>query len=71
MDYSRVINEIFSQFTGPKFAVKLWDGSVRYYGTGDSTLFTLIINDSMAVQRLLAQGSVSLTWKGKFKSKGI
>ena len=73
MDYSRVINEIFSQFTGPKFAVKLWDGSVRYYGTGDSTLFTLIINDSMAVQRLLAQGALGFGesyMEGKIQIEG-
>src|SRR3989344_6042207 len=55
MNYSRVINEIFSQFTGPRFGIKLWDGTERYYGSGTSTIFTLVIDDAKTAQRLLHQ----------------
>ncbi|OHA41975.1 MAG: hypothetical protein A3G59_00265 [Candidatus Taylorbacteria bacterium RIFCSPLOWO2_12_FULL_47_20] len=58
MNYSRVINEIFSQFTGPRFGIKLWDGTERYYGSGTSTIFTLVIDDAKTAQRLLAQGAL-------------
>ena len=58
MNYSRVINEIFSQFDGPRFSVKLWDGSERYYGSGTSRVFTLIIDDAKTAKRLLAQGAL-------------
>lgn len=58
MNYLRVIDEIFSQFTGPKFAVKLWDGQERFYGTGPSSTFTLVIDDEATAQRLLAEGAL-------------
>lgn len=58
MNYSTVIDEIFSQFSGPKFSIKLWDGSERSYGTGDQNIFTLTISDAKTVQRLLAEGSL-------------
>ena len=58
MNYSRVIDEIFSQFNGPRFSIKLWDGSERYYGSGTSTAFTLVIDDAITAQRLLAQGAL-------------
>jgi cyclopropane-fatty-acyl-phospholipid synthase len=58
MNYIQVINEIFSQFNGPKFSIKFWDGKEYFYGTGDSTAFTLIIKDEKTAQRLLAQGAL-------------
>ncbi len=58
MNYSNVINEIFSRFEGPRFSIKLWDGSERYYGSGASTTFTLVIEDEVSAKRLLAQGSL-------------
>ncbi|MFA6601955.1 MAG: cyclopropane-fatty-acyl-phospholipid synthase family protein [Candidatus Paceibacterota bacterium] len=58
MDYSKVVQEIFSQFQGPKFAVRLWDGRTHTYGSGDKTAFTLVLNDEWTAKRLLAQGSL-------------
>ena len=58
MNYSRTIDEIFSHFNGPRFSIKLWDGQERFYGTGSSTTFTLVINDKATAQRLLAQGAL-------------
>ena len=58
MDYSKVIQEIFSQFTGQKFAVRLWDGKVHEYGSGEIASFTLVLNDENTARRLLAQGSL-------------
>ena len=60
MNYIKVIDEIFRQFDGPKFSIKFWNGEEHYYGNGtdDSIEFTLVINDSMTVKRLLAQGSI-------------
>ncbi len=58
MNYSRVIDEIFRQFDGPRFSIKLWDGSERYYGSGESIAFTLVIDDAITAQRLLAQGAL-------------
>ena len=58
MNYIRVIQEIFSQFTGPKFCVRLWDGKEYFFGTGPSTTFTLILDDEKTAQRLLAQGAL-------------
>lgn len=58
MNYSRVIDEIFSQFDGPRFSVRLWEGLERHYGSGISTAFTLVIKDALTAQRLLGQGSL-------------
>src|SRR3989338_5542349 len=58
MNYVRVLEEIFSQFEGPGFSVKLWDGKERHYGAGATSVFTLLIDDAMTAQRLLGQGSL-------------
>ncbi|KKQ58131.1 MAG: Cyclopropane-fatty-acyl-phospholipid synthase [Microgenomates group bacterium GW2011_GWC1_38_14] len=58
MNYSRVIQEIFSQFKGKKFSVKLWDGQEYFYGTGPLKTFTLVIKNEKTAQRLLAQGAL-------------
>lgn len=58
MDYSKVIQEIFSQFTGQKFLIRLWNGKTYEYGSGGTPLFTLVLNDENTARRLLAQGSL-------------
>lgn len=58
MNYIKVINEIFSQFKGPKFSVRLWDGSEFIYGKGKKHNFTLVFKDEKTIKRLLAQGSI-------------
>ena len=58
MNYSKVLNEIFAQFDGPRFSIKLWDGSERQYGSGISTTFILIIDDATTAERLLSQGAL-------------
>lgn len=73
MNYLHVIDEIFSQFTGPKFSVKLWDGQERFYGTGPSITFTLVIDDETTVQRLLAEGALGFGesyMEGKLRVEG-
>jgi len=73
MNYVRVIDEIFSQFDGPRFAIKLWDGSERYYGSGTSTAFTLVMDDALTAQRLLAQGALGFGeayMEGKLRIEG-
>jgi len=58
MNYIKVIDEIFSQFNGHKFSVKLWDGSEYVYGKGKKSNFTLIFKSHEAIKRLLAHGSL-------------
>lgn len=58
MNYALVIDEIFSQFKGPKFSVRLWDDQEYIYGKGSSNTFTLIIDDEKTAKRLLAQGAL-------------
>lgn len=73
VNYSQVIQEIFSQFSGPKFSIKLWDGKEYFYGTGSSTTFTLIFEDAKTVQRLLAQGALGFGeayMEGKLRVEG-
>ena len=73
MNYLNVIDEIFSQFTGPRFSVKLWDGQERFYGTGPSSTFTLVIDDEATVQRLLAEGALGFGesyMEGKLRVEG-
>ena len=73
MNYSRVIQEIFSQFKGPKFSVKLWNGKEYFYGTGSSITFTLVIEDEKTAQRLLAQGALGFGeayMEGRLKVEG-
>ena len=73
VNYSRVIQEIFSQFNGPKFSIKLWDGNEYFYGTGSVTTFTLVFEDEKTVQRLLAQGALGFGeayMEGKLKVEG-
>ena len=73
MEYSRVIQEIFGQFKGPKFSVKLWDGKEYFYGEGIAPTFTLVIEDKKTAQRLLAQGALGFGeayMEGKLRVEG-
>jgi cyclopropane-fatty-acyl-phospholipid synthase len=58
MDYLKVIDEVFAQFTGPRFSIRLWDGSERYYGSGTAKAFTLVIDDAQTARRLIAEGAL-------------
>lgn len=58
VDYVRVIDEIFSQFGGTRFSVRLWDGTERTYGKGSKKQFTLVFKRQDTVKRLLAEGSI-------------
>lgn len=58
MNYIRVIDKIFNQFSGPKFSIRFWNGEEHYYGSGESVVFSMIISDVMTARRLLAQGSI-------------
>jgi cyclopropane-fatty-acyl-phospholipid synthase len=58
MNYARTIDEIFSQFDGPKFSIKLWDREERLYGKTEPRAFALFIRDSRTAERLLTQGSL-------------
>ena len=58
MDYARVVDEIFSQIKGVRFAVRLWDGRKREYGSGRKRAFTLVFHSELAAKRLLSQGSL-------------
>jgi len=73
MDYTRVLQEFFSQLNGPKFSIKLWDGTEYSYGAGSTTTFTLVIDDVSTVQRLLAQGALGFGeayMEGKLRVEG-
>lgn len=58
MDYRRIVDEIFRQFTGLRFSIKYWDGHEIFYGEGTRPVFSFIIRDQVSAQRLLAQGSI-------------
>jgi len=58
MNYIVVIDKFFNQYRGPKFSIELWDNKKRYYGSGASPSFKLIIKDAATVKKLLSQGSI-------------
>ena len=58
MDYAKVIDEIFSQVTGVRFGIRLWDDRKLEYGTKGKRAFTLVFNDELSARRLLSQGSL-------------
>jgi cyclopropane-fatty-acyl-phospholipid synthase len=58
MNYIKLLDEIFSQFAGPKFAVRLWDGKTQYYGTDTDESFVLSISSPKIAKRLLYEGSL-------------
>ena len=52
MDYIRVLDEPFNQFTGSKFSAKMWDGKERSYGKGKTKKFTIEFQDASTLKRL-------------------
>jgi len=58
MNYAKVLDDIFKQFDGPKFGVRLWDNKTNYYGKGNSVDFTLYISKPNVVKRLLSEGAL-------------
>lgn len=58
MNYITVLDNIFSQFEGVRFDVKLWDGKSRHYGTSGDPAFTLEIANAKVVKRLLSEGAL-------------
>lgn len=58
MDYLRILDDIFSQFSCPAFATRLWDGKTRTYGNEGAPKFTLVINDEKTARRLVREGAL-------------
>ncbi|MBP6868834.1 MAG: class I SAM-dependent methyltransferase [Candidatus Pacebacteria bacterium] len=58
MDYLRILDDIFSQFSCPAFATRLWDGKTRTYGNEGTPEFTLVINDEKTARRLVREGAL-------------
>ena len=58
MNYIKVLDDIFKQFEGPRFGVRLWDGKTTYYGKFGNPSFTLYITKPSVVKRLLAEGAL-------------
>jgi len=58
MDYTRTLDEVFSQFKGPAFAIRLWDSVVRTYGQPGTPQFTLVMDSPRVATRLLAEGAL-------------
>lgn len=58
MNYIKVLDNIFKQFDGSKFAVRFWNNETKYYGKGVTTEFTLCITGPNVVKRLLAEGAL-------------
>ena len=73
MNYIKTIDEIFSQFKGPKFSIIFWYGKEHTYGTGSEIVFTLTIEDEKTAKRLLTQGALGFGesyMEGKIKIEG-
>jgi len=59
MNYIKVIDDIFKQFSGLRFGIRFWNNETKYYGSGkNDSHFTLCINDPKAIRRLLAEGAL-------------
>lgn len=58
MNYIKVLDDIFKQFDGPRFGVRLWDDKTTYYGKVGDPTFTLYIAKPSIVKRLLAEGAL-------------
>ncbi|PIP04188.1 MAG: hypothetical protein COW61_03125 [Candidatus Yonathbacteria bacterium CG17_big_fil_post_rev_8_21_14_2_50_46_19] len=58
MNYAKILDEIFKQFDGPKFGVRLWDNETKYYGEGSSADFTIYISKPNVVKKLLTEGAL-------------
>ncbi len=58
MDYSKALDDVFNQFNGPRFGVRLGDNKITYYGKVDDPTFILYLAKPSAVKRLLAEGAL-------------
>jgi cyclopropane-fatty-acyl-phospholipid synthase len=58
MNYLRILDDIFSQFSCPAFATKLWDGTTRNYGDAGTPEFTVVIHNEKTAKRLLREGAL-------------
>ena len=58
MNYIKVLDNIFKQFDGPRFGVRLWNNETTYYGKVGDPQFTLHIAKPSVVKRLLAEGAL-------------
>lgn len=58
MNYVQIVDEVFSQFSGPQFSVKFWNGEERFYGQEGSKTFSLVLKNEFTAKRLLAQGAL-------------
>lgn len=58
MDYTKLIKDLFGNFKGTRFAVKLWDGRTEYFGSGSAIAFTLHFKDHVTIKKLLSRGSI-------------
>jgi cyclopropane-fatty-acyl-phospholipid synthase len=58
MDYTKIIDKVFSQINGVRFDVRLWDDSVVEYGEGTEKEFTLIFKTLVAAKRILSDGAL-------------
>ena len=59
MDYSKVVNEIFSQIGGVRFNIRIWDSRLLEYGNRkDKPLFTLVFENENSAKRLLSEGAL-------------
>ncbi len=74
MDYGKVVNEIFSQITGVRFDIKIWDSRLFVYGNKkEKPVFTLIFKDANTAKRLLSEGALGFGeayMEGKLQIKG-
>ena len=58
MDYSKVVDDIFSQIKDVRFNIILWNNKILKYGQGENIAFTLIFEDAKAAKQLLSQGAL-------------
>lgn len=58
MNYTKILDDIFQGFTGPRFTVQISGGEKRRYGNEGEPTFTLRFDDPGAVRRLLAEGAL-------------
>jgi len=59
MDYGKIVNDIFSQISGARFDIKLWDSRKFKYGnTKKKPGFTLVFEDENTAKRLLSEGAL-------------
>jgi len=74
MDYGKVVNDIFSQISGTRFDIKLWDSRIFKYGsTKEKPDFTLVFEDENTAKRLISEGALGFGeayMEGKLRIEG-